>query len=853
MSRRWTFLAMAFILCLALFLRTDNLSHAPPGLSRDEAMNALDAFHVADRTGFPFYEEPNRPEPLFRLIQGVGVLFFGHRVFALRLVSALVGVLTVAAAYRAVVEALNGQAESIRRLAGVAAAAALTVALSHITLSRTLYRAVPQPLFTLLAVAMLLRGIRTQRNLPFLAAAVSLSLAVYSYTAALVLPGLLLPLGLWLLLFQWLPAWRKGQCAWYAVPSLKGFVILLLALLLILAPVWLLLMTKPDAVLGRANAVSAGFGDPVRLPAMLVQRLLRAWRMWAVTGDANPQYNVASAPLLPLGTYPLFLLGLVMCLLWIRQPASWLIAPLVFLSMMPVALSDEIPHGLRITGAFAALPMAIGYGIGGLLVGVRWLTRFRPAEWNSAALKGGFAALAFLLLAGGTMLGALRARSVYADYWSRTDVTWRVHGQELSPGEWFFLAGIRDFAIWVNAQDEPVYIPVSAADLPTLRAYLAEKHPRVVAASPDIGLPPGIIAAPHRIESQDWDRADRQFVLLNDGQLTVLPPFDDASHQTLLRLMEAGGPVVRPNGAVSGYSGRLSEPTGLAFEKVREPLVPGMVFDEAMALVGWSLGEERSSIPHLTPDSQVSITLYWQKATDGRVGHEYLDFVQIWTQEGQGVSGMDTTLMRWLYPPTAWREGETIPQLVQMDLPPELSPGAYQLVARVYPRLGAATPAMTADGVPLGTEPRVGWLKVPQSKPSSPAGAVQPLEIALGADIVLRGVALTTRDDQVLVELHWQPMRVPEADATIFVHAVDAEGRIVAQQDTRPWNGQYPTFIWDEGELVVTEHKLTVPSSVRPITLYAGAYTFPGPVNLPAIDASGPLPDGRARVGVLLP
>jgi hypothetical protein len=504
-------------------------------------------------------------------------------------------------------------------------------------------------------------------------------------------------------------------------------------------------------------------------------------------------------------------------------------------------------------GAFAAFPLAIGYGVGGLLVGVHWLTRFWPAERDPAALKRGLTVVALLLVVCATTMGALAARSVYAGYWSRTDVTWRVYGRELTPGEWFFLAGIRDFATWVNAQEDPVYIPASAAARPTLRAYLSEKHPQVVSAGPGFVLPPGIIAAPYRIESQDWDRADRQFVLLTDGQLTVLPPFDNASHQTLLGLMEAGEPLDRLNGAVSGYSGRLSDSTELAFESVREPLVPGMVLDEALALVGWSAGGEESGIPHLTSHSQVSITLYWQKATAGRVGHEYRDFAQIWTQGGQGISGIDTELMRWLYPPTAWQEGEVVPQLVRMDPPSELHPGAYQLVVGLYPPLGAATPATTPDDVPLGTEPRVGWLKVPHDQSFTAAEAAQPLEIAFGTDIVLRGMTLTARDDQVYLELQWQAMRVPEVDATIFVHAVDAEGRIVAQQDSRPWNGQYPTFIWDEGEMVLTEHELTVPSSVRPITLYVGAYTFPGPVNLPAFDASGSLPDGRARVWVLPP
>jgi hypothetical protein len=147
----------------------------------------------------------------------------------------------------------------------------------------------------------------------------------------------------------------------------------------------------------------------------------------------------------------------------------------------------------------------------------------------------------------------------------------------------------------------------------------------------------------------------------------------------------------------------------------------------------------------------------------------------------------------------------------------------------------------------------VGWLKVPQKAAPDLAQATERLEVAFGADLVLRGATVTADDNQIRLDLYWQAPRTPQVDATIFVHAVDAEGQIVAQHDSRPWAGQYPTFIWDGGEIVVTQHVLAVPASQRPITLYAGAYTLPGPLNLPAVLDGVTLPDGRAVVGELLP
>ncbi len=88
-----------------------------------------------------------------------------------------------------------------------------------------------------------------------------------------------------------------------------------------------------------------------------------------------------------------------------------------------------------------------------------------------------------------------------------------------------------------------------------------------------------------------------------------------------------------------------------------------------------------------------------------------------------------------------------------------------------------------------------------------------------------------------------------ETDYTIFVHVHDSGGDLVAQHDGQPEGGQYPTSIWGVGEVVATAHPLSLPPDVSgPYTIYAGLYTWPDLVRLPATQAGVPAEEGRALV-----
>lgn len=102
------------------------------------------------------------------------------------------------------------------------------------------------------------------------------------------------------------------------------------------------------------------------------------------------------------------------------------------------------------------------------------------------------------------------------------------------------------------------------------------------------------------------------------------------------------------------------------------------------------------------------------------------------------------------------------------------------------------------DPLPFVTEPPAG-MRALQPPPHFPAAGT------------LVGVSPATPDQVTLVWL----ADAPTASAyTVFVHALDADGRIIAQSDAQPAAGQRPTTGWRAGEYIVDTHRWTLRDGV---------------------------------------
>ena len=85
------------------------------------------------------------------------------------------------------------------------------------------------------------------------------------------------------------------------------------------------------------------------------------------------------------------------------------------------------------------------------------------------------------------------------------------------------------------------------------------------------------------------------------------------------------------------------------------------------------------------------------------------------------------------------------------------------------------------------------------------------------------------------LNLYWQPLQKLDQNYAIFLHLLDAQGRIVAQRDTLIRAYDYPTSRWQPGELVVDLADLYIPPELPDgaYRLEFGAYDMQSMARLP--------------------
>lgn len=818
-------ICLVVVIFMGFWLRASQLDQYPPGISNDEAVNTIDAFHILRTGNFPLYQDQGRPDPFFRLIQAFGAGLHGSSIWAFRLTSAFVGTITLASAYWATTQSLYDVPLHIRKLAGLIAVVSLAVALGHISVTRSTYRAVPQPLFMFLMFGFLMRGLRIYRWHDFFLSGVFIALGLYTYTAAFVVPIAFFPLGLSLLIFR-RHAWRK----WLPRLVFTGVVVGVLTL-----PIATVLLDTPEAIIGRATTVSEGGPDLSRKLQLMMEQFF-------TRGDENPQYNVADAPLVPTMFAPVFLVGFAGLIARIRQPSTSIITGLFILTAIPVIATDEITHGLRVVGEFAVFPLIVGVALAFMLT---------LAELIFHNSKIVYVVLPLLIVAGGIQV--ISAKLTYVNYWEQAGTHWRLwfqYDRDLTHSEWFFRTDRRALAEWITTQGAPLLIPLDELEVPTTRAWLLSNYGSVRGDTDFVELPDNIrVLLPWSLERGDFRDNRRQFVFLDNGTMSLLPPLSRESFEVVLDASVSGELIPFPDSNIDviGKVFDLPEDFVLSFE---QPVTSSgedqalAVFNDELIIANW-----RGSTT-ISGTDELEIYVDWRALR--AIGHEYGAYVQLLAQDWDRIAGDEHLISRWLYPTSIWQTSDTVSDRFHLKLPDELHSGAYRLIAGVYFTNGGDVPAQSYVGETTNNRATIGWIKVPQQHVPIPSDQAIEFDIVLNDQFRLDFVDLVqTQKDKLNVKLYWHSLvERPDIDATIFVHAVDENGIIVSQSDIRPHNGQYPTFIWGDGELVVTEHELEIVTTTD-ISLIAGMYTQPDFTRLTATSANTPLEDNLIQIGRL--
>jgi hypothetical protein len=99
-------------------------------------------------------------------------------------------------------------------------------------------------------------------------------------------------------------------------------------------------------------------------------------------------------------------------------------------------------------------------------------------------------------------------------------------------------------------------------------------------------------------------------------------------------------------------------------------------------------------------------------------------------------------------------------------------------------------------------------------------GTPQSLNVQVGDEIVLQDYQLDQREaragDVLTLTLNWRAERTPSMRTKVFVHLVDANGKLVAQRDGEPMSDLRITTTWRAGEIIVDNYGVFIEPGTPP-------------------------------------
>jgi len=287
----------------------------------------------------------------------VWIKLLGAQPFTLRVATATLGILTLAAVFRLAHELSDRQTAAW-------AMGALGVLYWHVHLSHIALRAISVPLIGALALALLLNAHRTNRLRMWLGGGFCLGLTIYTYFSSVVWLGFgLASMGWWFI--------RESA-------SRRGIALGLAASTVVAIPMAFQLITGFDTVAFRPVSVA------VLTPNGLLHNADVWLNAWVGAGSHSvplnfPDRPIFDAPLAALATLGLIALG--SALFGARRAVSqraavWTVG-LAALTLFPSLISDFPPHPLRAIGLVVPIGLVAGMGAGAVIDVVK--RYFKPA------------------------------------------------------------------------------------------------------------------------------------------------------------------------------------------------------------------------------------------------------------------------------------------------------------------------------------------------------------------------------------------------------------------------------------------------------------------------------------------
>lgn len=389
-ANAWAVVAFIIIMCFGVGFRLVDLDTLPPEMTSDHVEKILDSQRVFNGEYNIFFANNGGREPiqmyLMSIFSTLPGLDFNH--YTLKLLAALESLITLPILVWMGVELMGEKNRRFGLVVGLLLAGLVAVSYWHVAITRQALRIVMTPFITALLMIFLARAMRHNRRSDYVKAALILGFGLYAYQAVRMLPVVVVA-GIGIAILIRSISWRERLM--YGV----NLAVLVFISLMVFLPMlhyssedpghfWrrtagrllgddvIFEQLEDGTIIEREPTTEEQFAAFNENVPTLMNNIRNALLMFNWKGDVGWISGVPNAPAMDMYTGTFFILGLAawaVMMLKSRDPVIWLMPVMIFIMLLPSALSIayplENPSHTRTSGAIppayliAAIPIAL--------------------------------------------------------------------------------------------------------------------------------------------------------------------------------------------------------------------------------------------------------------------------------------------------------------------------------------------------------------------------------------------------------------------------------------------------------------------------------------------------------------
>jgi len=656
------------------------------------------------------------------------------------------------------------------------------------------------PLFAVITLYFLWRGLKSGRWKEFVWAGLSLGAALYTYQGMRFLP---------IFILVYLSYRTLRESGFWKAYRAKLALFLLIALLVFL-PLGSYFVTHPDTIFRRAREVS--IFNPEKNPEgpfrSFVSSAVRIAGMYNLRGDPLWRHNLPGRPAFDALTSICFFLGLGLSVAKRKEPAySLLLFWLIIMSLPPILTPPrDVPHFSRSIGA---LPAACIFPA----IGVQGIWRWVRARWPSRGVHRLFWFSVYALLVSVTVL-------TYRDYF----VTWASNGYLRDQ---YFDGQFLDIATAMNQLNDPegVWIlPITALASPHDEPghHTIEFIYRGEAPFHFLRLDEATAAE----ELSRLSRGHARALVVDYKNYTLEEAYDyiDADPKRLVPFLLSKYGQQLGQREFDGFDVLVYQLPELPDFTIAESLEPVSIdFGGQMMLIGidYCGSQQSTTAPSevegrtLPSGEHAWIALQWQSLTD--LSTDYKVALYLLDERERLVGQVDKLLLsNHMHLTSDWEPGQVEIDYYSLPSLPATAPGDYHIELAVYdPETMQRLAILDREGDQVGHSYTLGELEIirplapPVVEPGQRVtnGMMVPEIRLLGYDLARTEVS---PGEAVEVALYWEALRDVQKDYVVLAQVRDEEGHVWSEEESRPAYGSYPTTRWESDERIRDWHDIPI-------------------------------------------